>query len=113
MLEDAILAAKAGEIGLERDSTKGLSPQITVDAPIMIPEEYVPDLAVRMALYRRLNDAEDGARSSPVRRDDRPLWAAAQPTRTLSSLSRSSVRPSRRISPRSTWGARHSGRVPQ
>ncbi|WP_068090995.1 transcription-repair coupling factor [Novosphingobium rosa] len=61
MLEDAILAAKAGEIGLERDSTKGLSPQITVDAPIMIPEEYVPDLAVRMALYRRLNDAEDGA----------------------------------------------------
>jgi transcription-repair coupling factor (superfamily II helicase) len=46
-------------MGLERDSTKGLSPQITVDAPIMIPEDYVPDLAVRMALYRRLNDAED------------------------------------------------------
>jgi transcription-repair coupling factor (superfamily II helicase) len=58
MLEDAILAAKAGDYGLERD-TKGLSPQITVDAPIMIPEDYVPDLAVRMALYRRLNDAED------------------------------------------------------
>jgi transcription-repair coupling factor (superfamily II helicase) len=59
MLEDAILAAKAGDYGLERESTKGLSPQITVDAPIMIPEDYVPDLAVRMALYRRLNDAED------------------------------------------------------
>ena len=57
MLEDAILAAKAGEYGLERD-TRGLSPQITIDAPIMIPEDYVPDLAVRMALYRRLNDAE-------------------------------------------------------
>jgi transcription-repair coupling factor (superfamily II helicase) len=27
----------------------------------MIPEDYVPDLAVRMALYRRLNDAEDQA----------------------------------------------------
>ena len=40
-------------------SREGLSPQITVDAPIMIPEEYVPDLAVRMALYRRLNDAAD------------------------------------------------------
>ena len=25
----------------------------------MIPEDYVPDLAVRMALYRRLNEAED------------------------------------------------------
>ncbi|MBO9499695.1 MAG: transcription-repair coupling factor [Novosphingobium sp.] len=57
MLEDAILAAKAGEIGLERET--GLSPQITVDAPIMIPDDYVPDLAVRMALYRRLNDAKD------------------------------------------------------
>ena len=59
MLEDAILAAKAGEIGLDEDRT-GPSPQITVDAPIMIPEDYVPDLAVRMALYRRLNDAEPG-----------------------------------------------------
>ncbi|MCB5424655.1 transcription-repair coupling factor [Altererythrobacter sp. CC-YST694] len=57
MLEDAILAAKAGDMGLERDNS-GLSPQITVDAPIMIPDDYVPDLAVRMALYRRLNDAK-------------------------------------------------------
>ncbi|HET9629300.1 MAG TPA: transcription-repair coupling factor, partial [Novosphingobium sp.] len=58
MLEDAILAAKAGEIGLAKERN-ALSPQITVDAPIMIPEDYVPDLAVRMALYRRLNDADD------------------------------------------------------
>ncbi|AOL94675.1 transcription-repair coupling factor [Porphyrobacter sp. LM 6] len=58
MLEEAILAAKAGEMGLERPRDK-LTPQITVDAPIMIPEDYVPDLAVRMALYRRLNQAED------------------------------------------------------
>ncbi|TIX52049.1 transcription-repair coupling factor [Alteraurantiacibacter aquimixticola] len=61
MLEDAILAAKAGAMGLERNDSQGLSPQITVDAPIMIPEDYVPDLAVRMALYRRLNDAKDKA----------------------------------------------------
>ncbi len=60
MLEDAILAAKAGAAGLEPER-EGLSPQITVDAPIMIPEDYVPDLAVRMALYRRLNDAKDKA----------------------------------------------------
>ncbi|MFK4002560.1 transcription-repair coupling factor [Qipengyuania sp. NPDC077563] len=58
MLEDAILAAKAGELGLEAKK-ETVSPQITVDAPIMIPEDYVPDLAVRMALYRRLNDAEN------------------------------------------------------
>jgi transcription-repair coupling factor (superfamily II helicase) len=61
MLEDAILAAKAGEIGLERDSTKGLSPADHRRCADHDPEEYVPDLAVRMALYRRLNDAEDGA----------------------------------------------------
>jgi transcription-repair coupling factor (superfamily II helicase) len=58
MLEDAILAAKAGDKGLVKER-HALSPQITVDAPIMIPEDYVPDLAVRMALYRRLNDARD------------------------------------------------------
>ena len=58
MLEDAILAAKAGDVGLVKERSS-LSPQITVDAPIMIPEDYVPDLAVRMALYRRLNEAED------------------------------------------------------
>lgn len=60
MLEDAIMAVKAGDTGLERDTSK-LSPQITVDAPIMIPEDYVPDLTVRMALYRRLNNAQDKA----------------------------------------------------
>jgi transcription-repair coupling factor (superfamily II helicase) len=57
MLEDAILAAKAGDFGTIRERG-ALNPQITVDAPIMIPEDYVPDLAVRMALYRRMNDAE-------------------------------------------------------
>ncbi|TCD05066.1 transcription-repair coupling factor [Erythrobacteraceae bacterium CFH 75059] len=65
MLEDAILAAKAGEAGLER-RTDAATPQITVDAPIMIPEDYVPDLAVRMALYRRLNDARSTAEIESV-----------------------------------------------
>jgi transcription-repair coupling factor (superfamily II helicase) len=60
MLEDAILMARAGGAALEK-SNAGLSPQITVDAPILIPDDYVPDLAVRMALYRRLNDADSTA----------------------------------------------------
>src|SRR5690606_37247656 len=60
MLEDAILAAKPGDMGLEPER-ESMSPQITVDAPIMIPDDYVPDLTVRMALYRRLNDAKDKA----------------------------------------------------
>jgi transcription-repair coupling factor (superfamily II helicase) len=56
MLEEAILEAKAGG-KLERP--RDFSPQITVDAPILIPEDYVPDLDLRMGLYRRLNEVED------------------------------------------------------
>jgi transcription-repair coupling factor (superfamily II helicase) len=59
MLEEAILDAKAG--GIRDDKPKDFSPAITVDAPILIPEEYVPDLDLRMGLYRRLNDVEDRA----------------------------------------------------
>ena len=58
MLEDAILDAKAGGIAAERRSND-FSPQITVDAPILIPEDYVPDLDLRMGLYRRINELED------------------------------------------------------
>jgi len=54
MLEDAILEAKAKGSGMPVQ-TDGFSPQITVDAPILIPEEYVPDLSLRMGLYRRMN----------------------------------------------------------
>ncbi len=57
MLEDAILAAKATGAGLAPPPDK-LSPAITIDAPILIPEEYIPDLPVRMSLYRRLNELE-------------------------------------------------------
>lgn len=58
MLEEAIMDAKAG--GLREDARpRDLSPQITVDAPILIPEDYVPDLDLRMGLYRRLNELED------------------------------------------------------
>ncbi|HUQ13294.1 MAG TPA: transcription-repair coupling factor [Novosphingobium sp.] len=58
MLEDAILEVRADAAGVE-PKRAGPSPQITLDAAIMIPEDYVPDLAVRMALYRRMNDAEE------------------------------------------------------
>jgi transcription-repair coupling factor (superfamily II helicase) len=55
MLEDAIVELKAGGIPQREEFT----PQISVDAPIMIPETYVPDLDLRMGLYRRLGDLED------------------------------------------------------
>jgi transcription-repair coupling factor (superfamily II helicase) len=55
MLEDAILELRAGGIARPEEFT----PQISVDAPIMIPEHYVPDLDLRMGLYRRLGELED------------------------------------------------------
>ncbi len=62
MLEDAILAAKAG--GLEKRA-EPFSPQISVDAPILIPDAYVPDLDLRMGLYRRMNELETPADIDP------------------------------------------------
>ena len=35
------------------------SPQITISTPVLIPEDYVTDLPVRLALYRRLAEIED------------------------------------------------------
>jgi transcription-repair coupling factor (superfamily II helicase) len=55
MLEEALVDIKAG--GIQRQEE--FSPQISVDAPILIPEAYVPDLDLRMGLYRRLGDLED------------------------------------------------------
>src|SRR5437868_10516053 len=46
---------KAGSVP-QRDE---FTPQISVDAPIMIPETYVPDLDLRMGLYRRLGELDD------------------------------------------------------
>jgi transcription-repair coupling factor (superfamily II helicase) len=55
MLEDAILEAKSGGT---LKAAEDFSPQITLDAPIMIPDVYVPDLDLRMGLYRRLNELD-------------------------------------------------------
>ena len=58
MLEEAILEARAGG-SLQRPTD--FSPQITIDAPILIPDAYVPDLDLRMGLYRRLNEIDESA----------------------------------------------------
>jgi transcription-repair coupling factor (superfamily II helicase) len=57
MLEEAILEAQASARGV-KPPAEAFSPQITAEVPILIPEHYVPDLNVRMALYRRLNEMQ-------------------------------------------------------
>jgi transcription-repair coupling factor (superfamily II helicase) len=56
MLEEAVMSLKAGVAAPVADRW---SPQITVGTPILIPEDYVADLSVRLALYRRLADIDD------------------------------------------------------
>jgi len=58
MLEEAILEAKAGGAHLA-PARQDWSPQINVEAPILIPDDYVPDLDLRMGLYRRINELDD------------------------------------------------------
>ncbi|MBI1198149.1 MAG: transcription-repair coupling factor [Phenylobacterium sp.] len=57
MLEDAVAELKARG-GDDEVADRGWSPQINTGAAVLIPEDYVPDLNVRLALYRRISDAE-------------------------------------------------------
>ncbi len=55
MLEEAIAKIRAGNIeGLTEDDGTW-APQINLGVPVLIPEAYVPDLDVRLGLYRRLS----------------------------------------------------------
>ena len=54
MLEEAVAEIR----GQASAADTGWSPQITIGTAVMIPESYVPDLQLRLALYRRLGDIE-------------------------------------------------------
>ncbi|RTL54630.1 MAG: transcription-repair coupling factor [Bradyrhizobiaceae bacterium] len=56
MLEEAIVSLKAG---IAEPVADRWSPQITLGMPVLIPEDYVADLSVRLSLYRRLADMDD------------------------------------------------------
>ncbi len=57
LLEEAVRAAR-GEVEM---ASRDWSPQINLGMPILIPEGYVQDLNLRLALYRRIAElADDG-----------------------------------------------------
>jgi transcription-repair coupling factor (superfamily II helicase) len=56
MLEEAVASLKAG---ISAPIAEKWSPQITLGTPVLIPEDYVTDLPVRLSLYRRLAEIED------------------------------------------------------
>ena len=55
MLEEAVAAIRGGEGGVIEDQW---SPRINLGTSVLIPEHYVPDLQVRLGLYRRLSGVE-------------------------------------------------------
>ncbi len=64
MLEDAVAEMKSGQgrKKSEADWARDFSPNINLGLPVLIPEDYVKDLPVRLGLYRRIgalaNEAE-------------------------------------------------------
>ncbi|MCB1404108.1 MAG: transcription-repair coupling factor, partial [Rhodobacteraceae bacterium] len=56
MLHEAIAKLQSGEVGMADEGE--WSPQINLGVPVLIPEPYVPDLDVRLGLYRRLSGLE-------------------------------------------------------
>lgn len=54
MLEEAVAALRGGEDVIEDQ----WSPRINLGTSVLIPEDYVPDLQVRLGLYRRLSGVE-------------------------------------------------------
>ncbi|WP_226553559.1 transcription-repair coupling factor [Celeribacter naphthalenivorans] len=55
MLEEAIARIKSGEEAVSLEDDGQWAPQINLGVPVLIPETYVPDLDVRLGLYRRLS----------------------------------------------------------
>lgn len=55
MLEEQITRLKSGEAALPEGDGQW-APQINLGVPVLIPDDYVPDLDVRLGLYRRLSE---------------------------------------------------------
>jgi transcription-repair coupling factor (superfamily II helicase) len=58
MLEEAVAVART-EGGGGAMPQEEWSPQITIGTPVLIPEDYVTDLSVRLGLYRRIAGLAD------------------------------------------------------
>jgi transcription-repair coupling factor (superfamily II helicase) len=59
LLEEAVQSAQSG--AAPKEAGGEWSPQINIGVPVLIPETYVADLGVRLALYRRASALTDRA----------------------------------------------------
>ncbi|MDJ0950560.1 MAG: transcription-repair coupling factor [Alphaproteobacteria bacterium] len=61
MLEEAVAAARGGAAGEGPAEEQDWTPAIGLGTPVLIPEDYVADLPVRLGLYRRIASLVDAA----------------------------------------------------
>jgi transcription-repair coupling factor (superfamily II helicase) len=54
MLEEAVASLRSGDLEVAGDGQ--WSPQINVGTSVLLPEDFIPDLQVRLGVYRRLAD---------------------------------------------------------
>ncbi len=71
MLEEAVTSLKAG---ITEPVADQWSPQITIGTPVLIPEDYVADLSVRLGA---LSPARRRSRTSRRSRPSAPNWSTA------------------------------------
>ena len=80
MLEEAVKSLK--EHGAE-DQEEQWSPTINVGLPVLLPEPYVPDLQVRLGLYRRLSGCMKARTWRTSQRAGGPLRALPEEVKHL------------------------------
>lgn len=59
LLEEEIARLRASNSGEQQKQIREWAPQIAIGIPIMIPDDYVPDLGLRLGLYKRIGDIEN------------------------------------------------------
>ena len=82
MLEEAVADVRAGEGRHGERADTDWTPNISLGLPVLIPEDYVADLPVRLGLYRRIGslagDREDDAMAAELADRFGPLPAEVQ-----------------------------------
>ncbi|PYP15670.1 MAG: transcription-repair coupling factor [Gemmatimonadetes bacterium] len=77
-LEEAVRSLKSGEGGGAKRE-EWAPPDVTLDAPAHLPDDYVPDDDAKLDLYRRLARAEQGCEIQTVREELRDRFGPLPP----------------------------------
>ena len=78
MLERAVRAIRAGEAP-DLDQPLATGVEVDLHLPALIPDDYLPDVHMRLVLYKRIANCGDDEALEALRvENDRPLRSAAR-----------------------------------